>query len=170
MTTKRYDRDFLKERLHTDLIGPFSEDEVLDSRPSDVYLTGILWPVRTQMTEAENERISISGDTGREPDVAGASAEEEEVPVTNINRPSTAGISFAVSSRKDHPVLDISISFAQYLPEDPDIPEEEKRKREEQGELQPVWRRKPVTIQKDGVVVEDIPGGYIDLDQPGIPE
>lgn len=170
MTIKRYDRDILKERLCMDLIGPFSDDEVLDSRPSDVYLTGILWPVKTQMSEAENERISISGDTGGDPDVAGESAEEEEVPVTNISRPSTAGISFAVSSNKDHPVLDISISFARYVPEEPDIPEEEKRKRQEPGDLRPVWRRNPVCIQKAGVIVKDIPGGYIDLDQSGIPE
>lgn len=170
MTKKEYDRDILKDRLVMDLIGPFGIDEVLDARPSDMYLTGILWPVKTQMTEEENERISISGESGGEADVAGASAEEEEVPVTNINRPSTAGISFAVSSAGGAPVLDIRIEFARYLPEDPDIPEEEKKKRSEQNDLQPVWKRNPYCIRKTGVVVEDIPGGYIDLEGTGVPE
>ena len=169
MMIKGYDRDILKERLFMDLIGPFSDDEVLDSRPSDIYKTGILWPVKTRMTEEDNEKISIAGDTGGEPDVAGAATEEEEVSVTNINRPSTAGLSFAVSSGKEKPVLDISISFARYIPEDPDIPEEEKKKRAEQNDLRPVWRREPFRIQKTGVVVEDVPGGYIDLAQSGIP-
>lgn len=170
MTEKEYDRDILRDRLFMDMIGPFGIDEVLDARPSDIYLTGILWPVKTQMSEEENERISISGESGGEADVAGASAEEEEVPVTSINRPSSAGISFAISSTREAPVLDIRIEFARYIPEDPDIPEEEKKKRSEQDDLQPVWRRNPYCIQKTGVVVEDIPGGYIDLGESGVPE
>jgi len=170
MTTKKYDRDILKERLSMDLIGPFSDDEVLDSLPSDIYKTGTLWPVKTRMTEEDNEKISIGGDSGGEPDIAGAAAEEEEVPVTNISRPSTAGLSFAVLSKKDHPVLDISISFARYNPEDPDIPEEEKKKREEQNDLHPAWRREAFSVRQNGVVVEDVPGRYIDLEQSGIPK
>ena len=37
-------RDFIARRLGEDLIGPLDSDEVLDSYPTDVYLTGILYP------------------------------------------------------------------------------------------------------------------------------
>ena len=43
-------RQTLLERLKQDLVGPVSELEELPSRPSDVYLTGVLWPRQTQIS------------------------------------------------------------------------------------------------------------------------
>lgn len=37
-------RRLLADRLQVDLLGPMSEDEILDCRPTDRYLTGILFP------------------------------------------------------------------------------------------------------------------------------
>ena len=37
-----YGRDAILKRFEEDLVGPFEEEEVLESCPSDVYLTGIL--------------------------------------------------------------------------------------------------------------------------------
>ena len=39
-------RDLFVERLAMDLIGPGSPCEVISDRPSDRYLTGILFPRR----------------------------------------------------------------------------------------------------------------------------
>jgi hypothetical protein len=44
MQDKSLDRDTVACRLAEDLIGPRAEDKELTARPSDVYLTGILWP------------------------------------------------------------------------------------------------------------------------------
>ena len=69
-------REILLDRLKQDLIGPHTEDEVLTSRPSDVYLTGILWPRETRMGAEEDERFGLSGAGESETDGGG---EEEEV-------------------------------------------------------------------------------------------
>ncbi len=49
MQDKSLDRDIVACRLFEDLIGPRVENEEPTARPSDVYLTGILWPQRTAM-------------------------------------------------------------------------------------------------------------------------
>ena len=68
-------REILFDRLKRDLIGPHMEDEVLSSRPSDVYLTGILWPHETRMGAEEDERFGLFGAEDSEGDGGG----EEEV-------------------------------------------------------------------------------------------
>ena len=66
-------RDLLLERLAGDLVGPFSTDEVLAARPSDVYLTGILWPRKKRMSEEDKDKLGIGGgDSGGDADVSGA--------------------------------------------------------------------------------------------------
>ena len=47
-------RETVIARLCEDLTGPRKPDEILDSRPSDVYLTGILWPRKTDVTPEED--------------------------------------------------------------------------------------------------------------------
>lgn len=69
-------REILLERLQQDLIGPHAEDEVLRSRPSDIYLTGILWPRKTLMGAEEDVRFALSGTGGNE---TGSSGEQEAV-------------------------------------------------------------------------------------------
>jgi len=92
-------RELLLARLAGDLVGPFSADEVLDARPSDVYLSGILWPRKTRMSEEDDDKLGIGGgDSGGDADMSGAVAEEEAVSVRSMNRPSAAGISFVRES------------------------------------------------------------------------
>ncbi len=57
-----YARDILLERLRQDLIGPDAVDEVIDDRPSDRYLTGILWPPSTRMTSEDMDHLGTGGD------------------------------------------------------------------------------------------------------------
>ena len=87
------DRDIILARLHQDLVGPDTAQEVLTSLPSDVYLTGILWPRETLMGQEEDDRLGTEGAGSREQDAGGG--EEEEVAVYSTRRPSTAGLSLA---------------------------------------------------------------------------
>ena len=71
-------RDILLNRLKQDLVGPYTDDEVLTARPSDVYLTGILWPRESRMGAEEDEEVSLAG----------------------LLRPCSAGVSFAARAAK----------------------------------------------------------------------
>jgi hypothetical protein len=48
-------RDVIIQRLNEDLVGPYMDNEELLSRPSDIYMTGILWPPKTEMVEEDDE-------------------------------------------------------------------------------------------------------------------
>ncbi|MGV6994640.1 helicase-related protein [Desulfovibrio sp. QI0430] len=121
--------DFRSEimiRLAEDLIGPYAADELLkprsasggmllQSRPSDLYLAGMLWPQRTQMAPEEDERLGIEGedDDGN----TSQSPEAEQAPFASMMRPSSAGLSFATRFEGNVPLLDLTISFGMYSPE-----------------------------------------------------
>ena len=89
------DRDILVRRLQEDLVGPRSSDEVLMDRPSDVYLTGILWPQRTGMAGEDDDSLAIGGSSSADD---GQDSEAAAVPVMSIQKPSVAGISFCFTS------------------------------------------------------------------------
>src|SRR5262249_18032424 len=92
------DRDLLVKRLESDLVGPLADDEVLeDARPSDVYLTGILWPRNARMAEEEAETLDSAGSGGSDAgeEVEGAA---EEVRLVGLQKPCSAGVSFAVAA------------------------------------------------------------------------
>lgn len=96
------------ERLERDLVGPDAVKEVLENRPSDVYLSGILWPI--------GDRIG-----GEDDDSATGGEEEDDVPATpglsGQQRPCTMGISFATTSKFDEHIVDVELAFATYAPE-----------------------------------------------------
>lgn len=115
-------RDKIIERLQEDLIGPYQIDEILDAKPSEIYLTGMLWPCRTRINPEEDERLENSG-SDNDNDDSTEVGEEESVPLTSTMKPSSMGISFAIESNLLDPLLNINIQFAQYyskvdLPED----------------------------------------------------
>lgn len=101
------------ERLRTDLIGPDRADEMLASRPSDVWLTGILWPGNTEVAPEEDERLGIGND-----DESGSDSGDAARPAgTGMRRPSTAGLSFALRHEEDGvPCVDIDVFFGLYEP------------------------------------------------------
>lgn len=121
-------RDLLISRLGRDLIGPGSEDEVLEGRrikPSDVYLTGILWPLGDRLDGADDD--GSSGDS-----------EEEDGPSTpglvGQQRPCTMGISFATESAKGGFAVSVHVEFATYTHEEVETVSGERVSR---------WTRKP---------------------------
>ena len=111
------DRDIILERLSQDLMGPFEElEELQDARPSDVYLTGILWPKQSVMSGEEDDRLAAAG-AGE--DTEGPDPEEEQVPPANQMRPSVAGLSFAVNAGPPHvPTISITVTFGTYVKTD----------------------------------------------------
>ena len=106
-------RGVVLERLERDLIGPHAEEEVLTARPSDVYLTGILWPRETRMGAEEDEGFGLSGAGGSETDGGG---EEEEISLAGLRRPCSAGVSFAARTTDGIPEVAVFVRFATYQP------------------------------------------------------
>ena len=114
------DRDLIVKRLETDLVGPLAEDEdLVDAKPSDVYLTGILWPRRTKIAEEEDDRLDSAGTgAGGEDDTEGSG---EEVPLAGLQRPCAAGLSFAVTDGRSFRIR-AELRFALYRLEEPERP------------------------------------------------
>lgn len=86
-------RDLILERLTQDILGPGAPDEVIEDRPTDRYLTGILFPVRSEFDVEEDDEAAEADDnqdsgTGLDSIRAGATF-----------RPSSAGLSFAVKPK-----------------------------------------------------------------------
>ncbi|MDD4127111.1 MAG: hypothetical protein PHV39_05425, partial [Methanomicrobium sp.] len=104
------ERELLLKRLKEDLIGPYKDDEILTSKPSDVYLTGILWPGQTRYDENQDEKLAADGVSGDD----GSDGSDEEISASSMNRPSVAGVSFSVLSQEKNPFLKITVSFAEY--------------------------------------------------------
>ncbi|MBL4557696.1 MAG: hypothetical protein JKP98_13095 [Rhodobacteraceae bacterium] len=55
-------RDTLLERMKVDLIGPEAPDELISDRPTDRYLTGILFPPRTTIAPEDDDEASDADD------------------------------------------------------------------------------------------------------------
>jgi hypothetical protein len=127
-TDSSADRDLLVRRLHEDLIGPSSPQEVLTDRPGDFYLTGILWPQRTEMGGEDDDRLAIGGSSGADD---GQESEIAAIPVASIQRPSVAGISFCFVS-EGRACVRLTCRFARYK-----LEEDTKQKR---------WRRFHVEV------------------------
>ena len=82
------------QRLREDLIGPLAPDETLTERPSDRYLTGILYPA--------GEAVSPSEDDTQREESKGSELDGDasEVPVYRATRPATFGLSFRLTGKK----------------------------------------------------------------------
>ena len=106
-------RRILLERLRLDVIGPsYGGDERIHDRPSDRYLTGILFPQNVEMAVEEDEKLEDvqagkveNADTGN----------SDSVSLFRSLRPSTAGISFALSRWNAAPAsILVKVSIGQY--------------------------------------------------------
>src|SRR3954469_11287810 len=101
-------RDDLTSRLETDLLGPSDPSEILDSRPSDCYLTGILFPPRTKVADEENEQLGGGVNEDDPEGEAGSGAGGVALDVTQ--RQASAGLSFAVQADSGSPSVAIDVS------------------------------------------------------------
>lgn len=126
-------RQLIIDRIRCDLIGPDSKDEVLKGtrlKPSDVYLTGILWPIGEQMGGADDD-----GGAGEseEDDTSGAAS-----PVGQ-QRPCSMGVSFATVSEGDSHLVRTEINFGMYVYDEED----------QNGIKIPLWKRKSFHFNED---------------------
>jgi Helicase conserved C-terminal domain len=114
MFEKSADRELLVERLHQDLVGPRQPNEVLSDRPSDVYLTGVLWPPRVEMTGEDDDQLATGGSSSA---TDAQNNEADSVPANYLQKPSVAGISFCAVSESS-PVAEVTLQFGRYTPAD----------------------------------------------------
>lgn len=95
-------------RLCEDLIGPHRPDEVFQGvrvRPSDIYLTGILWTL--------TDRMGAQDDDGSEGDDEEDASPSAASPVGQ-QRPCSMGLSFCVADLDGPSPLRVTLSFATY--------------------------------------------------------
>lgn len=104
-------RDVIQERLKVDLIGPAALDELISDRPTDRYLTGILFPPRTAISPDDDDEASDADDA----DSVGTAL--DGVKAASAFRPSSAGLSFAVDPAGSAPRLRVRVDGARYRPE-----------------------------------------------------
>lgn len=105
-------RNIIARRLQTDLVGPGAIDEILQSRPSDIYLTGILYPQRHEFSAEDDDRLATEEG---EDEVGGGSAEEENPGLTQSSKPASGGLSFAVAGAE--PVVRVVVECGRYRAE-----------------------------------------------------
>ena len=143
-------REDLLRRLSIDAVGPVSADEVFADRPSDRYLTGILFPQDTLVPEDEDESLSAVGQESADETGEGGA---EAIPLGRAMRPAACGVSFALRGSR----VVIVVSCGTYDPIWP--PEEEeagagkgnrKKKRRPTG-----WRRLDHLVKRSETLGSD---------------
>src|SRR5688572_21063134 len=93
-------------RLEKDLIGPGEIEESIRDKPSDRYLTGILYAQRQEMSADEDERLEVTATESE--DDEGTSGIEDQVPTSFMKKPSACGVSFRCEA--EEPAFDIRIA------------------------------------------------------------
>ena len=142
-------RELIVQRLERDLVGPDAPDEIIDggrSRPSDGYLTGILWPIGDRMDGGDDDG-SDGDDEGEDtPSAPGLIGQQ---------RPCSMGVSLATASGAGPHAVHVRVTFATYLPED--------RVNEQTGKPYTRWIRRAheftlsdVILPVDGVVSRNL--------------
>ena len=126
-------RDSLFERMKVDLTGPASPDELISDRPTDRYLTGILFPPRTGISPEDDDEASDADDAD------GVGTALDGVKAASTFRPSSAGLSFAVSAVGERPLLRLHIEGARYRPVDGSNENEASATKRRA----PLWMREP---------------------------
>lgn len=106
-------RQRIIDSMKTDLMGPISEEEVLDENPKHAYIIGLLAPQSdmskgTEDDTSEQEIEAILSYEDGEDYTAGEDDENEPITTTHFQIPSSIGISFYISSQTSSINLDVS--------------------------------------------------------------
>lgn len=107
-STAQDPRTILQERLTEDLVGPSHEGDGIAERPSDRYVTGILFPQGAEIPGDEND-----GNLGAQGMDDDDDADDSPPPITGGLRPSSCGLSFALTM-DGPPALLIKVTCARY--------------------------------------------------------
>jgi hypothetical protein len=107
--TAQVRREFV-DRLKLDLLGPDAADEETTDLPSDRYLTGILFPQKTEVPDDEKEELQTEETDG------GEQAESDAAGLFLAVRPASAGFSFAVATDGSRdPEIELDIACGKYV-------------------------------------------------------
>jgi len=121
-------RDSIKELFEKLLIGPSEETETLNSKPSDMYLTGILWP-RDASYGLEEDDDELERPSEDRDDVS----VDRGAPVYHVFKPSSIGITCFIEGTSTP--FNVQVQGARYHgKKDKDSTDKEKI----------IWERKPV--------------------------
>ena len=101
-------RELIQKRLREDLVGPLEPDEKLTSYPTDVYMTGIMFPLGTAPAPEEGDELEAEGSGGGDGGTTG-----DEVAHGKCQRPPAIGLSFAIEFT-GIPAIDIEFTAARY--------------------------------------------------------
>ena len=106
-------RQRIIDSMKTDLMGPISEEEVLDENPKHAYIIGLLAPQSdmskgTEDDTSEQEIEAVLSYEDGEDYTAGEDDENEPITTTHFQIPSSIGISFYISSQTSSINLDVS--------------------------------------------------------------
>jgi hypothetical protein len=145
-------RAMLVSRLAQDLFGPSAADEVIEDRPSDRYLTGILFPRELNIAEEEQEGLAV--EDGPE----SGQSEGDNTVLRSVTRPSSIGLSFATSGAR--PVVKVRVAAARYLRDTEDSRGKPRSPR--------FWRRIPRTAEVSVSLHEGVQTQDVAPDMPGL--
>src|SRR5262245_25242043 len=107
-------RESMLRRLREDLMGPLMADEVLaEGRPTERYLTGILFPQSEVLSPEEDDSLPEGGDDDAATD---GGATSESVSLGYTVRPASCALSFAVK-HNDAPDIEIRVAGGRYVPQ-----------------------------------------------------
>ena len=106
-------RQRIIDSMKTDLMGPISEEEVLDENPKHAYIIGLLAPQSdmskgTEDDTSEQEIEAVLSYEDGEDYTAGEDDDNEPITTTHFQIPSSIGISFYISSQTSSINLDVS--------------------------------------------------------------
>ena len=125
------------KRLKEDLVGPKNGiDEILNERPSERYITGIIFPKRTEIPSEQheqNDKVNSSSVLDEDDD--------QESSIYKNFKPATCGISFViVSDIKQKSLINVKIQCGKYIRET--IIDEESKERF-------IWKRKGTNVSEE---------------------
>ena len=160
-------RSIYIKRLEEDLIGPKEIDEKFTDWPTNRYLTGILYP--TQEID-DLDQVDLFTEIRKEED----EDSRDQVKVWAGFKPSTAGLSFAVSPNNDSAIdLQVAVNATLYVPDEQESAGENERDHKLDSTVKDSrdnksWKRKPFSAEVD-LTFNKSDFNKLDLKEHGIP-
>lgn len=111
-------RKKMLDAVRMDLIGPTKEEEVLSELPTNSYITGMLYPADSTITEDENYNEieftegRLDSDGNSTESVVLEDDEPDEILKGGFKKPSSIGVSFYISGETKN--IDVEIAWGSY--------------------------------------------------------
>lgn len=113
LDTKYAFRKEMVDRLVLDLYGPGDQFEVIDERPLERYVTGVLWPAPDTQIVESSDAAEVPDDPESVAAAAGEAAPDSAVANARLAFPSSMGLTVAVDLNRTQ-TLTVTPAAAQY--------------------------------------------------------